>query len=491
MRPAAEKIRRWLHDPIFFVRDCLGVEPDDWQAECLLAYARDPVVNPQKLDRIALKASKGPGKSTLESWIGWHFLSVWPHPKGVATSISGDNLRDNLWTELAKWQGRSSFLKNTFTWGAERIVCKHHPETWWLSARTWPKTADATQQADTLAGVHADHVLFLIDEAGGIPDAVVATAEGGLANANEEGRTATIVMAGNPTHLSGPLYRACTRERNLWWVKEISGDPDDPKRAPRVSKQWAREQIEKFGRENPWVLVNVFGQFPPGQSNTLLGVEEATASARRTMREADYIYAAKVIGVDVARYGDDTTVIFKRQGRMALQPKVFRNLSTTEVAGQVVLVIDQWKPDAVFVDQTGVGAGVVDQLRALNYEIRGVDSGGRALRAEPKLADRRAEMWWEMADWVKGGGCIPDDAELIGQLTAPTYWFDAKARLRLESKDDLKDRGMPSPDKADALALTFASPVAKKLVTAQTPQGRDYDPIASASNDYDPHARNA
>lgn len=453
--------RRWTKDPVSFVRECLKAEPDKWQAKTLRAMARDPEVNPEGKRRFAAKASKGVGKSTLEAWAIWWFLATRLHPKIVCTSISGDNLRDGLWTELSKWQAKSPFLQAAFTWNAERIASKDHPETWWCSARQWSKTADPSQQALTLAGIHSENVLIVADEVGGIPDGVVAAAEAGLATATD----GILLIGGNPTHLSGPLYRACTRERHLWWVIEISSDPDDSERASRVSIQWAREQIEKYGRDSPYVLVNVFGKFPPSQSNALLGVETVTAACRRTIAEHAYMYAPKVLGVDVARFGEDRTVLFPRQGLLAMQPKVFRDLDTVDVAGQVSLAIARWQPDAVFVDQTGIGAGVVDQLRRQHFDIIGVDFGSKSMTAEPRMANRRVEMWWKMADWVKSGGCLPDAEELVGELTAPTYRFDVSGRLVLESKDDIKSRGLPSPDLADALALTFAFPVQRREAT--------------------------
>lgn len=458
MIAAASKLRTWRKDPVRFVRECLKADPDKWQVKTLRAMAKDPEVNPEAKRRFAAKASKGVGKSTLEAWAIWWFLATRAHPKIVATSISGDNLRDGLWTELAKWQARSPFLQAAFTWSAERIIAKDNPETWWASARQWSKSADPSQQALTLAGIHSENVLIVADEAGGIPDGVVAAAEAGLATSKD----GLLLIGGNPTHLSGPLYRACTRERHLWWVIEISSDPDDPERATRVSIQWAREQIEKYGRDNPYVLVNVFGKFPPAQSNALLGVEDVTAAAKRSLAEHTYMDAPKVIGVDVARFGDDRTVLFPRQGLLAMQPKIFRNLDTVDVAGQVALAISRWQPDAVFIDQTGVGAGVVDQLRRQHLDVVGVEFGGKALTAEPRLANRRVEMWWKLAGWIKSGGCIPDETELISELSAPTYRFDASGRLQLESKDELKARGLPSPDLADALALTFAAPFGKK-----------------------------
>jgi phage terminase large subunit len=476
MNRAALAIRAWKDNPERFVRECIGATPDEWQCDVLKAVGTH--------QRVALKASKGPGKSTVMAWLLWWFMATRAHPRVIATSISAANLKDGLWTEVSRWRSQSPFLTAAFDWTAERVTAVDHPSTWWASARAWSQSADSTQQSNTLAGVHADHMMFLIDEAGGIPDAVVATAEAGLANADPaRGTEAKLIIAGNPTHLSGPLYRACTQERALWWVKEITGDPDDPQRAPRVSIAWAREQIAKYGRDNPWVLVNVFGKFPPGQADTLLGVEEVGLAATRVLTERDYQDEPKVLGVDVARFGDDETCIMLRQGRAAFRPKSFRNLDTMETAGQVALVIDKQMPDAVFIDVTGIGAGVVDRLSQLGYPVIGVDFGSRALSG--KFANKRAEMWWTMADWVRAGGAIPDDATLRSELPGPKYKFTSDGRLLLESKDDMKKRGVPSPNRADALALTFGAPVARAGLRlggfGRRPQAaRDFDPYAAA-----------
>lgn len=473
--PALAKMREWRDCPPKFVREVIGVIPDAWQDHVLENFNAS--------NRIGLKACKGPGKSALKSWCVWLFMTTRPHPKVACTSITGDNLRDGLWSELALWQYRSKnpLLKSAFQWSAERIVAKQHPETWFASARTWAKGADPAQQANALAGLHGDYILFIIDEAGGVPDAVAAAAEAALASGIES----KLMMGGNPTHLSGPLYRACTRERKLWFIVEISSAPDNPMRTPRVSKQWAQEQIDKYGRDNPWVRVNVFGEFPPGQSNALLGVEEVAAACRRSIHRDLWVDYPKILGVDVARFGDDRSVIFARQGHMAWRPRVFRNLNTVELAGEVGLSIQRWQPDAVFVDETGVGAGVVDKLRELGHRVIGVNSSGKAVHAEPAFANRRIDMWWQMAQWVKGQGQLPDMPELRAELAAPTYRFNSKGELVLESKDDLKKRGLESPDHADSLALTFAAPVMKREGalpgTSSAATANDYDPYAGAA----------
>jgi hypothetical protein len=469
LRVAADKIRLWREKPHVFVREVFGVTPDAWQDDVLAAFPTSP--------RMAMKACKGPGKTSVLAWIGWNFLLTRPHPKIAATSISADNLTDGLWTEMAKWQNRSPLLLEAFNWTKTRIVAKDHPETWYMSARSWSRSASREQQADTLAGLHADYMLFLIDEAGGIPDAVMAAAEAGLANAVGDNE-AHIVMAGNPTHLEGPLYRSCTSERRLWHVTEITSDPDDPKRTPRVSAQWAREQIEKYGIDNPWVLVNVFGRFPPSSLNALIGPEEVREAMGRHAGEDQYRGAARILGVDVAREGDDSSIIYPRQGIAAFKPIALRNVDSIQGAGALLNKWTEWEADAAFVDNTGgFGAGWIDQARSLGRDPIGVHFAGSPLN--PQYANKRAEMWFELVQWIRNGGCLPDDPDLLGELCAATYYFKGD-KFALIEKDQIKAKIGRSPDRADALGLTFAFPVAPRGMArpgVSRAMKQEYDPF--------------
>jgi phage terminase large subunit len=217
---AVETYRRWMRHAVAFVRECLGVERlEPYQVDVLTVAPASP--------QHALIGAKGVGKSALLAWIIWWFLFTRPHSNAAVTSISGDNLRDGLWKELAKWLHRSPVLQATFTWQQTRITSREYPATWWASFRTWSKSADAQEQANTLAGLHADAMLFVIDEAGSVPQAVAVTAQAALAS----GPDCKLVLAGNPTSPDGPLYRAAVIDRKHWHVVKVSGDPTDPKRS--------------------------------------------------------------------------------------------------------------------------------------------------------------------------------------------------------------------------------------------------------------------
>lgn len=445
---AVSRLKLWRERPDIFVKEVFHATPDPWQADVLKDFPN--------YQRVCMKASKGPGKSCIEAWLAWNFLVTRPFPKIAATSISGDNLRDGLWTEMAKWREQAPLLKEMFVWQKERIFAKDYPETWWMAARQWSKAADPNTIGNTLAGLHADYIMFILDESGGMPDAIMASAEAALASCKE----GHIVQAGNPTHLEGPLYRACTTEKSLWKVYDITSDPDDPKRSPRVSKEWANEQILKYGRDNPWVLVNVFGRFPPSSFNALIGPDEIKSAVNRRYREGDFSSHPRILGIDVARYGDDSSIIWPRQGLLASPPIQYRNLSGTEGAELTLRKWNDWQADACFIDNTGgFGASWIDNLLRIGKDPVGIHFSQSS--TNPQYFNKRTEMAFDLVDWLKRGGAIPDCLELEKALSQTTYTFKGE-QLILEPKEDVKDKLGFSPDHMDALMLTFALPVEKK-----------------------------
>jgi len=484
-RDAKETLERWRWHPEAMVREEFGAEPDAWQLEVLQAFPHE--------DRIAMKACKGPGKTAVLAWLIHNFMATRPHPKIGATSITGENLSSALWPELDLWRGKSPFLTATFNWTKTRLEHKAFGSTWFTVARTWARSASPEQQKDALAGIHGDYCMFVLDESGGIPQAVMVTAEAVLASGIET----KVVQAGNPTHTEGPLYRACNEDRKLWFVVTITGDPLDPKRSPRISIQWAQEQIDAYGRDNPWVMVNVLGLFPPTSINALLGHEEVMAAMRRHLRSDAYDWAQKRLGVDVARFGDDRTVIFPRQGLAAFKPIIMRNARTTEIAARVMIAKRRWGSELELIDDTGHwGHGVIDNLVTAGIPAIGINFAGKALN--PRYKNRRCEMWLKGAEAIRTGAALPNIPDMVAELTTPTYTF-VNGVFVLEEKDQIKERLGRSPDLADAYFLTYSledmpGEVIEKLKGRNTAT-HDFDPyttpataeaLGRAERDFDP-----
>ena len=487
MDVAAAKMKVWREHPAVMVKELFGATPDPWQEECLEAFPHEP--------KIAMKASKGPGKTCVLAWLAWNFLLTRPEPKIAATSISGSNLSDGLWTEMAVWQGKSQLLSQMFTWGKTRIESREKPATWYMTARTWSQSASPDDVGKTLAGLHQPYIMFLLDESGGMPDGILASAEAALSTCIE----GHIVQAGNPTNLSGPLYIACVLSRDQWRVIEINGDPDNPNRATRVDIKWARDQIRQWGRDNPFVMVNILGQFPPAGFNTLIGIDELREATRRHYYETDIMPSARVLGIDVAREGDDASVIFPRQGLVAFQPQVLRGVRGTEGADIVARRMTTWGADGVFIDDTGgFGSSWIDNLLRLGHAPVGVMFNGKATL--DRYANKRTEMAFDAVNWIQRGGAIPDIPELLRAMSETTYTHIGD-RLILEPKEDVKARLHFSPDHFDALMLTFAAPVEPvRRGTNRVMHQAEFDPmsvmnlstsytVGSHSSDYDPFAR--
>lgn len=444
------RIKAWREKPIRFVAEELKITPDKWQ-EKTLTLLEDPANQ-----RISMQACAGPGKSYLEAAIGWWFMAchgdVGDHPQGAAVSITSDNLRDNLWPKFSMLRERSEYLKAAFGWNNDRCYAVNHPSTWFLSARGWSKKASAEEQGETLSGLHSGYVIGLIDESGGIPMSVAKRAEQALSNC----KRGLLIQSGNPISRGGMLYAAATTLRHLWQIVRVTGDPDDPDRSPRINIEWAREQIKTYGRDNPWVQAYILGEFPPAGINVLLGTEEVEAAMERYLRPAEYEYQQKRLGIDVARMGDDRTVLFPRQGLQAFAPVELRNQNGPQVASRAALVKSKWGWESCFVDDTGGwGGSVQDAMMQGGLAPVPVNFAGKA--DDPRYLNKRAEMWFRMTEWVKRGGSLPKNPQLVRELTTPTFTY-INGKFQIEPKDQIKERLGFSPDLADALALTFAWP---------------------------------
>jgi phage terminase large subunit len=487
MRPAAATLKRWGTNVNAFALEELKFQPDRWQEEFF------DVLPSQDTDkkRISLQACTGPGKTAVLSVANHWFITTQghkgAHPRGLCTSITGDNLRANLWPELSVWQQRSEFLKAAFRWTATRYSSVDHPETWFLEARNWPKKADPKQLGRTLSGLHAPYVMVTIDESGDVPVPVLQSAEQILSSQHE---WAKILQGGNPTSLEGALYHAAVTARHLWFVIRVTGDPDDAKRSPRINLENARQQIALYGRSDPWIKATILGEFPETSINALLGIDEVQAAMERRLAPDVYNWAQKRLGVDVSRFGDDLTVLFPRQGLRAFMPVAMRHKRgspvSVNIANRIMMAKKRWKSEVEFLDATGGwAAGARDILVTAGHSPLDIQYAAPAL--DRRYKNMRAQIWWEGSQWVKAGGWLPNVPELVAELTTPTYTF-VGGQMLIEPKDRVKEKIGRSPNYADALYQTFAIPdMPSELVDglAQKLMGGDRH---HARSEWDPHS---
>jgi hypothetical protein len=430
---------QYIRRPVLFVQKVLNAEPDDWQAEALQALADYP--------RVAIRSGHGVGKTTLEAWALLWFMFTRPFPKVPCTAPKREQLFDILWPECAKWMERAPALKPYFEWQKTRIVQKQHPERWFAAART-------SNRPENLAGFHEEHLLFIIDEASGVDDKIYETIEGALTTAD-----AKLLMCGNPTRNSGEFYNAFHKNRSLYWVKKVACAD-----SPRVTPEYRERLVKKYGEDSDVVRVRADGEFPKAEPDTFIPLEMVEAA---TMREIEPEGPLE-IGVDVARFGDDETVLAARVGLKLIHLEAHTKQDTMTTTGQVValardLMQAHGKPRCVVkVDDDGVGGAVTDRLREVvrqeGLHIEVIDChNGAAPEDKEHYDDWGTESWAHLRGLLQEGEVeLINDEDLVGQLSTRKYRITSKGKIKLESKEDMKKRGLRSPDRADAVVLAFA-----------------------------------
>jgi hypothetical protein len=474
--PAAERDRRRLHaeigalrfDPLGFVLYAfpwarpgtpLADEPgpEDWQRDVLAGLGAG-LLQADEAMRVAVASGHGIGKSALVAWIILWAMSTMRETRGVVTANTAGQLRSKTWPELAKWH-RLAINRDWFvhTATAFHAADRSLERTWRVDALTWSEN-----NTEAIAGLHnkGKRAFAIFDEASSIPDPVWDTVEGALTDAGTELFWAVF---GNPTRGSGRFRECCAGGRlaHRWMARQIDS------RSVRITNKTQLEQwVHDHGEDSDFVRVRVRGLFPRAGALQFIDSQRLDEAVRRPLVPDPT--AALVMGVDIARHGDDQTVIRFRRGLDArsIPPVKFRIPDLMQVASRVMEQVLAHEPDAVFVDATGIGWGVCDRLGQLGCRRAiGIDFGGAPTRrdagdAAARYANKRAEMWGFMKEWLRFGS-LPDDSELLADLGNVEYGYNAHDALLLERKDDMKRRGLASPDDGDALALTFAQPVIK------------------------------
>lgn len=428
---------RWRKDPVLFVTDVFQVEPDYWQKEALRAINKE--------DQVAIRSGHGVGKSALMAWVVlWWMLTHYPC-KIAATAPTSHQLQDVLWGEIAKWWGKlPPALKDLLAVKSDRVELVSNPMESFAVARTARK-----EQPEAFQGFHSENMLFLVDEASGVEDVIFQVGQGAMST-----RGAKTLLAGNPTRTQGYFFDAFHAMKNNWHTIKVSCKDSkmvDPSFIESMKKQW--------GEDSDIFRVRVLGDFPVSDSNTVIPLELAEAAVGREVEPA----LGKVIwGVDVARYGGDKTALAKRRKNILVDKvKTWHNKDLMQTVGLIVQEYEETKyqdrPDHILVDSIGLGSGVVDRLKELGYPVRGINVSESPSVNDTKFERLRDELWWRAREWLEQRDCrIPDQPELIGDLTIPTYEVRSSGKIKVESKSDIKKRLPRSPDMGDAFCLTFA-----------------------------------
>jgi phage terminase large subunit len=432
-------LQRYRDDPSGFSEYVIKMNPLPWQREVMDAIAAGE-------RRISVRSGHGVGKSSCAaSIILWYLLTRYP-AKVVVTAPTASQLYDALFAEVKRRLKEmppaiSKLLEAT----SDRIVLKSSPTEAFCSARTSSK-----ERPESLAGVHSEHVLLIADEASGIPEEVYESAAGSMS-----GHSATTLLLGNPTRTSGFFYRTHTDLKNDWWTKKVSCAD-----SPLVSKDFIEDMAKRYGDESNAYRIRVLGEFPQADDDTFIPLNLIEAATRRDITESPT--AGVIWGVDVARYGRDRSALAKRKGSTLVEEiKTWRDKSTMELAGIILNEYESTpimdRPQEICVDVIGIGAGVVDRLQELDLPARGINVAESASMNQ-KYMRLRDELWGRARDWFEEKGCkLPDDTHLVQELAAPRFAFTSTGKIKIEGKDEMRKRGITSPDIADAFCLTFAS----------------------------------
>jgi len=468
--------KRLQSDPVWFVSKVLGVELWGKQIEILEAVRDYP--------RTAVRSCHGAGKSFIAGQVILWFLYSFCPSIVLSTAPTWRQVEKLIWKEV-----RSSYRRSKVPLGGNLLP--KSPELQ-IVQDEWYAAGLSTKDPDKFQGYHEKNILLVVDEAAGVPENIFEAAEGILTSSN-----ARLLLLGNPTQVSGTFYSAfkgqgyntiaisafdtpnftafgITEEdiTNGTWPEKITGPLLNPK---LITPEWVADKYKRWGPNSPAYQARVRGQFPEEGEDTLIPLAWVEASMER-WEEASEGKPVE-IGVDVARFGGDKSVIAVRRGSKVLPLEVYAKQDTMETAGHVIRARNQYGAEKLKIDVIGVGAGVVDRLKEQGYPVVGINVADKATDPE-QFVNLRSELWWNLRERLDPNlatnpdpVALPPDDELLADLSGAKYKIDSRGRIKLESKDDMKKRLGRSPDRGDAVVLAFA-PV-KNRVPILAPVGID------------------
>ena len=466
--------------PVRFAQEALGVTLWSKQEEVLEALKNHK--------RVAVRSGNGLGKGFSAAVAILWFLCCHDPAVVLSTAPTFRQVRHILWREVHRLYRRANY-----SLGGKLLETRLE-----MSEGRYALGLSADSDEE-FQGFHSENMLIVVDEAEGVNEAIYEAVEGIMTSENSR-----LLLIGNPTTMSGSYRRAFYEDRELYHTIAISAlDSPNFKEGRAVirglaTRRWVEERKKVWGEENPIYQARVLGEFPDQGDDTLIALSWIEAAVQRGFTlspilphqdgvtkvpppsigedqngggaaislipshkatESDVV----VLAVDVARFGSDKSVILRRRGAVVEDVKSYRGLDTMKLTGHVVDAIESWEPDVVVVDEVGIGAGVVDRLREQGNRVQGLNVGVPARDSE-HYANLRAEGYWTLRQlFMDGDIVVPSDNDLVGQLAGLRYTFNSLGRVVMESKEEMRRRGVPSPDKADALMMAFLSTNRRKV----------------------------
>ena len=437
--------------PVEFVKDVIGAMPDAEQAKILRSVQQNKLTT--------VRSGHGVGKSTVEAWVIIWFMLTRPFPKVPCTAPTQHQLFDILWAEVSKWLRHNPLLANELIWTKEKLYMRGYPEEWFAVARTASKP-------DALQGFHAKDLLFIIDEASGVADSIFEPVLGALSTPGSR-----LLMCGNPTRLSGFFYDSHNKNRASYATFHIDG-----RKSGRVPKDFIDTIIQMYGEDSDVFRVRVAGEFPLQEDDIFIPlplVEKSIMTEYCPRKQPFTVH----IGCDVARFGDDKTVIGYKVDEKVTFYKKRQGQDLMKTADDIILcgetLVQRYKltsPIPVKVDDGGVGGGVVDRLRQIKrndperfwwLEVYSVKFGQRIKHKHyhdsttymMSVVKKLLQPFDEDGNKKPIELILPNDNDLVAQLSGRKYTLTETSKIRIESKDAVKKRGQPSPDEADCVLL--------------------------------------
>ncbi len=395
---------------------------------------------------IAVSSGHGIGKSALMAMLDQWFMSTRSSPQIVTTANTKEQLTSKTGREMAKWH-KLLINKHWFVKTATKFACLADLETWFSSLLAW-----SLNNPEAFAGTHEKNVMLKFDEASAIPDIIWETSEGAM---TESHGVKIWVVFGNPTQNTGRFRECFGKFRNFWITYQVNAR--DSKRTDKtLFDKW--EQM--YGEDSDFVRIRVKGTVPRAGAKQFIPTDIVENAMGKIYHPSTYLGLKKALSIDIARFGDDSTVMGRKQGLVVYGVKKFKGLDAVRCAGLIAEEINAFDPDVVYLDMGNIGAAVYDILVSWGYSITEVWYGAEA-EDKKTYFNKRVEMWGRMRDSIKNGLAIPDDNELRDDLIGPEYGFSGKEQYQLESKADMKARGLSSPDAGDMIAQFFSYPMAE------------------------------